>query len=231
MTSFDHVFALRGLLSSRSAPPGPECPTDELLAAYADVLLPIRARESLENHALHCAPCHELVRALVDAGIVRSEPVRVGLRATSSTPTVVTIIGRLVQRGIELLNQADLSFGARGAPVPVPVLGGLRSTTAAADLVSIRGPGHGIDDIELQVQPNGTARLGVRCDALPDLPADEVLSIVLAVDGAPREKRPFDGSPVSFAPIGLGRYEIRLVARAPGRQARELSRAVIDLSA
>ena len=58
---------------------------------------------------------------------------------------------------------------------------------------------------------------------------DEILSVLLEVDGAPREKRPYTGEMVHFAPLGAGSYRVRVTARAPGEPARDLAEASLEL--
>ncbi|MGQ0552370.1 MAG: hypothetical protein ACT4PU_04045 [Planctomycetota bacterium] len=213
----DRLFRTQGRIPF--APESPSgCPTDETLAGYASALLPARARQELESHALRCEPCLDLLRAVA---------VTVGIK---SAPRSVQIVARLHQRGLELLNQFELALQALVAPAPVPALGALRgpAVSATTDQITIRGPGHGLDELELQMQANGTARLVVRCHEPPELQPGELISVVLDVNGSAREKRPFSGEPIAFAPIGVGNYRVRLLARAPGQEVRELAEALLD---
>ncbi len=216
----DRLFELRGQRAPRSEP-APGSPSDETLAAYVDGLLPPAQRRVVVNQILACPDSFEVVRAFVDA---------VGMR---TTPAPFRVVGRLLQRGIELLNAFELTLRDPDQGRLVPALGALRRTDtgdgAVAELLHIRGPGSGLDELEVQMQTNGTARLVIRCDALPDLGAGEIPSVVFEVDGQPREKRPFTGEPVAFAPLGVGQFDIRLVAKAPGQPGRTLAEASVDL--
>lgn len=215
--NLDHIFDSRGL-PARASEPGPNCPSDELLACYAQGTLPDREREGLLAHALHCADCHEMVSAVAQT---------VGIRRPAGAR--LRIVARLLRNGLQLLNEAELALGTLIAP-PVPALGTVRrATEEARDLLVFRGPGSGLDEIEVQVQANGTARLGVRAVRLPELRPDEILSVLLEVDGAPREKRPYNGDLVHFAPLGAGTYRVRVTARAPGLPARDLAEASLEL--
>jgi len=217
--SFDHFF-LSAALPARASAPGPNCLTDELLAGYAAGLLSDRERDALLAHALRCAGCHELVGAVASA---------VGIRRPATTPAILRVVARLARNGLELLNEAELALGTLLSP-PVPALGAVRrAPEPARDLLVFRGPGGGLDEIEVQVQANGTARLGVRAVRLPSLRPDEILSVLLEVDGAPREKRPYTGDMVHFAPLGAGSYRVRVTARAPGEPARDLAEASLEL--
>jgi len=217
--SFDNLFLSRGL-AARARAPGPQCPGDESLACYAQGSLPARERDALLAHALRCADCHELLGAIAAA---------VGVRVPAAPPATLRILARLARNGLQLLNEAELAVGALLSP-PAPALGAVRrAPEAARDLLVFRGPGSGLDEIEVQVQANGTARLGVRATRLPALRPDEILSVLLEVDGAPREKRPYNGDMVHFAPLGAGSYRVRVTARAPGEPARDLAEASLEL--
>lgn len=217
--NFDHVFAARGL-STRAHEPGPSCPSDEQLAAFVQGRLPGREHDGLLAHALRCADCHELVSALAAVP---------GLRAPARQPAMLRIVARLARTSLQLLNEAELAAAALLAP-PAPALGAVRrAPEAGQDRLVFRGPGSGLDEIEVQVQANGTARLGVRAVRLPSLRPDEILSVLLEVDGAPREKRPYTGEMVHFAPLGAGSYRVRVTARAPGEPARDLAEASLEL--
>jgi hypothetical protein len=217
--NFDHAFNSLGL-PARATAPGPMCPSDELLACYAQGTLPAREVEGLKAHALRCADCHELVGAVAQV---------IGIRQPARESVGLRIVARLVRGGFELLNEAELALGVLIAQ-PAPALGAVRrSPGEARDLLVFRGPGSGLDEIEVQMQANGTARLGVRATRLPALRPDEIVSVLLEVDGAPREKRPYNGDLVHFAPLGAGSYRVRVTARVPGEPARDLAEAQLEL--
>jgi len=111
-----------------------------------------------------------------------------------------------------------------------PALGGVRGESAPAEVVTVDGPGFGLDELELASRPGGSVRLQVRGTRPLPLEEGEVSSLVLEVDGADREKRPFTGDPMAFGPLGPGVYRLRLVARAPGRPARPLGTATVELT-
>jgi hypothetical protein len=232
--SIDALFARNGVPIHPTAR-GPACPADEAFAAYLDPRLPVAQRESIELHALSCADCHDLLRMMVDLGaeylrlaVAPAVPLALPSKTTFQPPAALRIAGRLFQRGIELLNHAELTFRVL-APEPVR---GSTEAPAAPELVAIRGPGSGLDEFELQAHVNGTVSLRVRCENMPALSGGEIASITLEdIDGSPREKRPFAGEKVSFAPIGRGHYRVRLVARAPGGPARPLAEATLELTA
>jgi hypothetical protein len=227
-------FAFRGE-PVRTADPSPPCLSDEQVAGYVSAPLPIGERDVIETHALACAECHELLQAVVSvigAPGPAYHPARRTASAAAGEPVSLRIVGRLVQRGMqrgmELLNAADLVM--RGlTPQPVP-LGALRGAPPTSDVFCIQGPGSGLDELRVQVQTDGTASLTVQCEQPPALRAGEILSVLLAVDGAPREKRPFGAEPVRFAPIGTGEYRVQVIARAPGQQPRTLAEASLQLS-
>jgi hypothetical protein len=208
----------------RAADPDSGCTPDEMLAGYLESRLSERDRQLLEDHALHCGDCNEVLSSAVDA---------VGVSAP--IPASVHILGRLTRHGIELLNHFELAIRSLGDSMPVPALGALRGISTEApptsEMVILAGPGNGLDELELQVQSNGATRLSVRCAHLPELRPGEIVSVILEVDGTPREKRPLSGEAISFAPLGPGHYCVRLMARAPGCPSRELSQAIIDLEA
>jgi len=217
--NLDHAFNSKGL-PARAHAPGPLCPSDELLACYAQGTLPTREVAGLQDHALRCADCHELLGAVAQA---------IGIRQPALTPVGLRIVARLLRGGFELLNEAELALSLLKA-TPAPALGGVRRAPGdARDLLVFRGPGGGLDEIEVQMQANGTARLGVRATRLPELRPDEILSVLLEVDGAPREKRPYNGDLVHFAPLGAGSYRVRVTARVPGEAARDLAEAQLEL--
>jgi hypothetical protein len=216
--TIDLAFLSQGL-AARAHAPGPNCPSDESLACYAQGTLPQRERDGLLTHALRCSDCHELLGAVAAA---------IGVRPAAA-PAGLSIVARLVRNGLQLLNEAELAVNTLLNP-PAPALGGVRrAPEPARDLLVFRGPGSGLDEIEVQVQANGTARLGVRATRLPELRPDEILSVLLEVDGAPREKRPYNGDLVHFAPLGAGSYRVRVTVRAPGEPARDLAEARLEL--
>jgi hypothetical protein len=226
-------FAFRGE-PVRSPDPSPACLSDEQIAGYVSTPLPNSEREAVETHALLCAECQELLQAVVSVIGAAGPALRPARRPApaASEPVSLRIVGRLVQRGmqrgLELLNAADLVM--RGlSPQAVP-LGALRGAPPTADLFRIQGPGSGLDELQVQVQADGTASLTVQCEKPPALRTGEMLSVLLAVDGAPREKRPLGAEPVRFAPIGTGEYRVQVIARAPGEQPRTLAEASLQLS-
>ena len=190
---------------------------DEALAAYLEGRLSSGARRRLEQEALTDPARFELLRASVDAvGVKVRRPFRV--------------LARLKDRGLELLNEVDLTL--RSLLDPPPALGALRRHSGAAEgLVALAGPGEGIDELDLQVLPDHTARVVVRCTEPLDLRVDESVSITLDTDGELREKHPFDGNSFTFSALQPGQHVVRLMARSPGRQSRMLAEAAIDLTA
>jgi len=210
-------------LSARPIEPGTGCPPDDVVAGFLESQLPERDRQLLETHVLQCGECHEVLKSAVDA---------IGVAAPAPIPASVHILGRLARHGIELLNHVELVIRSLGDATPAPALGALRGVTEApptSEMIVLSGPGNGLDELELQVQSNGSTRLSVRCAKLPELRSGEVVSVILEVGGTPREKRPLSGDAISFAPLGPGHYCVRLTARAPGCPPRELSQAIIDL--
>jgi hypothetical protein len=197
----------------------PGCLTDIQLADYMANGLSATERRHLEDHALDCSGCLLLVRSVVDV----REAARVA-------PARVSIVARLLQKGLELLNPLEITL-RNLAGEPAPALGALRRETNSGqhELISIEGPGRGLDEVQLQLQPNGQVRLSVRSDSPLPLQPGEVSSILLKVDGAPREKRPYSGAPLSFAPQSHGRFHLTLIARAPGQDVRELCEVLVDL--
>jgi hypothetical protein len=230
----DHLievcFATRGL-QSRSSDPALGCPTDEAFAGYASALSSSAERSALEGHVLRCADCHELFRAVLDV----SRPVAVRAAAIPTT----RLVARLLERGLALVDQVQATLlnlvDAPAQPALRPALGGLRRTSpsaepaAGSDLLKLKGPGRGLDALELQTQADGTLRLVVSGHLPSEQRVGEILSLVLDHDGESREQRPFDGKPVRFAPIGAGHWRVRLVARVPGESSRELAQAELDL--
>jgi hypothetical protein len=146
------------------------------------------------------------------------------------------LVARLASRGLQLLELVDETIDAVLAPAaqqprlaPALALGKLRGAAPTSEPLTLPGPGQGLDTIELQAQADDTARVVVHGSRPADLRPEDQLALVLEVDGALRERRPFVGQPVAFAPVVAGRHSIRLVARARGGAQRELSRAEIDL--
>ena len=233
-------FATRGL-AMRASEPGALCPSDERLAGYVLGRLPDPGRREVEGHALRCLDCFDLVTTLATGPERRMAPSPVQAPAHAPRPVPgVRVAARLLRRGLQLLNQAELALGDALAPPPVPVpLGAVRRaptdvTTGeevdAPASIHVRGPGPGLDEIVVGIEANGTARLEVHPATLPDLRKDEILSLILEVDDSPREKRPFAGGPVTLGPFGPGRYRLRLVGRVPGEEQREISQALFELS-
>ena len=221
-------FATRGL-PSRSFDPAPGCPTDETFAGYVAALLPPAERPTLESHVLRCADCHELLRAVTDV-LAFPRPLAVRPAAIPTT----RLVARLLARGLALVDQVQASVTGLASPPLQPALGGLRRSSAAepatgSELLKIKGPGRGLDALELQLQADGTLRLVVSGHLPADRRAGEILSLVLDQDGESREQRPFEGKPVRFAPIGAGHWRVRLVGRIPGETARELAQAELEL--
>lgn len=217
--NLDQIFDAKGL-PARAASPHPLCPSDEVLACYAQGTLPDRDREGLQAHALNCRDCHELVSAVAQTvGVHRRAPGVARLR----------VVAKLLRNGLELLNEFELAVGTLIRPPALAHGATRRAADDSNDRLVFRGPGSGLDEIEVQVQANGTARLGVRASSLPTVAPDEILSVVLEVDGAPREKRPYNGDLVHFAPLGAGSYRVRVTARAPGSPARDLAEATLEL--
>ncbi len=198
-------------------PNGAECFSEETLAGYMDGALAPVQRAQVEEQALQCPVCFELLRAAVDTlGVRRPEPAQ-----------PFRVLARLKQRGLEILNHLELRIWAL-TEGPAPALGALRGGESC-DLVSIHGPGNGLDEIELQAQPDGTARLVVRGSSTLELERDEQASIALATDGQAREKRPFSSREQAFASLGPGRHTVSVSARAPGGKPRTLAEATLEL--
>jgi len=227
----DHLIdvgiAARGL-QSRSSGPALGCPTDEAFAGYTAALLPPFEGAAFEGHVLRCADCHELLRAVTD-GLAVHRPVAVRAAAFRT----IRVTARLLARSLALVDQVRASLADLATPPMAPALGGLRRTSSTdapgADLLRIKGPGRGLDALELQMQADGTLKLVVSGHPPTDQRAGEILSLVLDHDGESREQRPFDGRPVGFAPIGAGHWRVRLVGRVPGESARELAQAELEL--
>jgi hypothetical protein len=219
----DTVFSTSGSWQLGSGS-GPDCPSDGLLAGYMDEALSATEVRQIEDHALICGDCHLVLKSVTD---LRGVPV--------SAPASVSLVARIVQRGLELLNPLEVTLRSLAAPQGelAPALGGMRGAADSdnPEFIAIDGPGHGIDELQIRLQPDGQVRLQIRGDDPPPTYAGEIASVVLEVNGAPREKRPYSGAPLAFAPQDHGHYRIRLVARAPGEDARDLSEAVIELRA
>lgn len=207
--------------------PCAECPTDEALAGFLDRVLSATEARAIEDHALECAATHQLVTTLAD--------VRSAMAQARAKPGL-RIRARLMERGIALLNAVDLTL--RGLTAQ-PALGAVRGDEAdagkTAELVRISGPGAGLDEIELQAQADGTVRFVVSGN-LPSASAaghDQAqrTSVVLEVDGMLREKRPYSGGRVTFAPLAGGDCRITVLRRLPGGPTVEISEARIELCA
>jgi hypothetical protein len=209
----ERFFRERGL-APRAREPMAGCASDESLAGYAAGRLPSHERQSLERHALRCDDCHQLLRAVVD--IIGAARPSLGTR----------LVARLSQAGLELLEGLDRLIGS---PTPQPALGTLRRVGSGSDPITVQGPGLGLDELQLQALADGRASLIVRCRELPLAAEGETLSVTLLVDGSPRERRPFRGRPLSFAPLGPGLHRVSLTAHAPGRPARELASVEVEL--
>ena len=224
MTSpIDLAFKLRGALTGDRAL-GPDCPTDELFAGYATGDLTATEHRRLEDHALVCAPCFDVVKQLATHAASETAP----------APRV-SVVARVVQRGLELLNPLEVVLRRLTGEGAEPALGAVRRAEPAAgdaaEVLVVQGPGGGLDELLIQFQADGLVRLQVRGDEPPPVGPGEISSVVLEVDGAPREKRPFTGEALAFAPQGHGHYRIRLVARAPGAEPRDLAEAAVELRA
>ena len=234
----DTVFSTSGARSP-SSEPGPDCPSDGLLAGYLDAALTATEMRGVEDHALVCGDCHTLVKSVVDLrGVPAGAPISAPVSAPVSAPAQVSLVARIMQRGLELLNPLEVTLrsllepGMEPEGEPVPALGAVRGPDAGhPDVIAIDGPGHGIDELQIRLQPDGQVRLQIRGDDPPPVYAGEIASVVLEVDGAPREKRPYRGAPLASSPQDHGQFRTRLVARAPGEDARELSEALIELRA
>jgi hypothetical protein len=149
-----------------------------------------------------------------------------------TTNPVVRVLAAIKGRGLALLNAAELTLRELTASgVPAPALGALRGGLARDGLVSIQGPGAGLDTLDLQVQPDGSVRLTVS-GQLPPGPEGELRAVLLEADGLTREKRPYSGDPVVLGPLERGaRYRVAIVARRPGQELRNMGEAEVDLSA
>ncbi len=236
--SVDQFFSSRGSLP-RIAEPRAGCLTDEQLAGYAASLLPARDRHALSCHLLECHDCHELLTVLLELRetAAGTAPLTAGAASRAGEPATLRIFGRLVEsglrRGLQILNEAELVIRSLAPAGATPALGALRGpdgATAASDLLFIRGPGSGLDELELAVRTDGTACLTVHCHQPPALRPGESLSVLLHVDGALREQRPHGAEPVRFAPLAAGDHRVQLLARAAGQPARPLAEVSLQLA-
>ena len=209
------AFALAGR-SDRDACAG--CPDDDTLAAWCDRALSATQARALEDHALACPALLQVLGALSEA------------LAPAEAGPLLRVLLAIKGRGLALLNAAEVTLReltTGGAPA----LGSLRGGLAKDGLLSITGPGEGLDALDLQVQSDGNLRLTVS-GTLPDGPEGELRSILVEADGLPLEKRPYLGEPVVLGPLEPGaRYRVAVVARRPGQELRSLGEALLDLSA
>lgn len=203
--------------------PGPDFPSEDEFAAYLDGVLPLTERRDFERRLLRDPVAFTLLRAAVDALAEARVPV----------PRTTRILARLAERGLQLINALDLSFHVQREGRLQPALGALRGDAAeeSSELLRIDGPGSGLDELELVRQSDGSVHLTVRCREPLPLAEGEISSLVLEADGEPREKRPYSGDALAFSPLGQGRFTLRLLARAPGHEPRELACAHLELSA
>ena len=216
----DLFFAARGR-ATNDLPTGR--PDDETLAAWLDGGLSPGQRRLLEEQALTDPALFELLRAAVD-GIGASVP------AAGARP--FRVLANLKARGLEILNAFEVRFWALvDGDQFQPAFGPLRrDAVTAPDMLTVRGPGQGLDELDLQLQADRTTRLVVRAELAPETAADEKLSLLLESDGVLRRKLPFEASGMILTDLAAGHHVLRLVARAPGGEARELARAEIVLS-
>lgn len=212
------VFAGQGLTDLQ---PCNDCPTDDDLAGFFDRVLSATETRAIEDHALVCAHTQQLLTTVADVRTAAARATaRPGLR----------IRARLAKRGIALLNAADLTLrGLTGQPALGSVRGSVRGAETS-DLVRVSGPGGGLDEIELQAQADGRVRLIVSGE-LSGSGSDARTSVVLEVDGMLREKRPYSGERIAFAPLAEGDCRITVLRRQPGSPATEVSEAHIELCA
>lgn len=212
MTDFiDTVFRLAGRADHA---PCADCPDDDTLAAYQDAALSATERRAVQDHALACAHAQLMLASLAEQRA-----------ATERTPGL-RIVARLAEKGLALLNAAELTLRELAGQ---PALGALRGDDTCP-LLRLAGPGRGLDEIELQAQSDGSIRCSVSGE-LADRQDGELSSVVLEVDGVLREKRPFSGERLAFSPLTGGSCRIALITRRPGEAAREVSAAVLDLVA
>ncbi len=216
----DSVFSALGRAPVNSIPS--DLLTDEILAIYLDGGLSPADCAALERRVLTDPAAFELYRAAVDV---------IGMRpARESEP--FRILARIHERGLKVLNELEHRFWALVDGSLQPALGPLRAgAVAEPDLLTVLGPGNGLDELDLQLQSDGSTRLEVRSRVRPEVGADEKLSILLETDGQVREKRPFEGDRAAFDGLVVGRHVVTLQARAPGGQPRTLARAEVALQA
>ncbi|RKY20134.1 MAG: hypothetical protein DRQ55_08705 [Planctomycetota bacterium] len=211
------AFSLAG---ARSATPCPECPDDDALAAWCDRDLGATAARTLEDHALTCCSLSAVLGALAET------------LTPAETGPVLRVLLAIKGRSLALLNAADVTLRElTTGGAPAPALGALRGGLAQDGLISLDGPGEGLDALDVQVQSDGSLRLTVS-GSLPEGPEGELRSILVEADGLPREKRPYNGEPIALGPFEPGsRYRVAVVARRPGQELRSLGEALLDLSA
>ncbi len=211
-SDLNHVFAAKG----RAAIDPAGLPNDELLALYVDGKLLPHQRRMIEERALNCPHTYEVLRAAVDT---------LGVRREAAT---FRVVARLVEKGLELVNAFEHRL-RRPEGELVPALGALRGD-GADSLLTLQGPGSGLDELELQRHADGTAHLTVRGESELALATEERASFVVEVDGEPRVKRPYSSTPLDVGPLDAGSvYDVKVVAKAPGRSARTVVDASLDL--
>lgn len=214
MSHFDpnHVFAAKG----RAAISPDGLPSDEQLALYVDGKLLPHQRRLLEERALSCPHTYEVLKASVDA---------LGVRREAAT---FRVVARLVEKGLELVNAFEHRL-RRPEGELVPALGALRGGEGT-ELLTLQGPGRGLDELELQRHGDGTAHLTVRGSGGLPLEDGERASYVVEVDGQARVKRPYSASPLDVGPLDAGSvYDVKVVAKAPGSAPRTVVDASVDL--
>jgi len=212
----DFIATVFRNLGQAAPVPCDQCPTDDDLAGFFDRVLSATEARVIENHALGCAYTHGVVAAFA---AVRAEAIQ------SERQPGLCIRARLIEGGIALLNAADLTLRSLAGQ---PALGSVRGSETT-NLVRVAGPGDGLDEIELQALADGSVRLVVSGD-LVGAALDGRTSVVLEVDGMLREKRPYSGDRVAFAPLTQGDCRITLLRRRPGGPAQEIGETRVDLS-
>jgi|GEM_PF-2127713 len=220
------AFANRG---QADFTPCAQCPTDDALAGFFDRALSATETRAIEDHALECAATHQLLTNLADLRLAE---------APATAKPGLRIRARLAEQGIALLNAIDLTVRGLTAEPALGAVRGDNSGEKASELVRISGPGAGLDEIELQAQADGTVRFVVSGD-LSEKPSEpgtapagnQRTSVVLEVDGTLREKRPYSGGRVTFAPLAGGDCRITVLRRPPGGPTVEVSEARIVLCA